>query len=68
MDKNVDYHGFEYAATELSAYTSTIGVFIISMKNGSIVHFIPKDEDTFVQWLKDNKIRDIRTNDGMKKT
>lgn len=68
MDSSVNYQGFEHAASELSAYTSTVGVFIISMKNGSIVHYTPKDEEAFAQWLKDNKIRDIRTNDGVKKT
>ncbi len=68
MDNRDQYEGFEHAASELSAYTSSVGIFIISMKNGSIVHYTPKDEEAFALWLKDNKIRDIRTNDGTKKT
>lgn len=59
---------FNYRAAELSAYTFTIDTFIISLKNGQLTHFIPKDKEAFVAWLTKNRIRDIRKDDGIPKT
>lgn len=58
--KNTTYPGFEYAAIELSAYTNTIGIFIISLVNGDIVRFTPDDADDFEKWLLRHGVRDIR--------
>ncbi|MBS1586524.1 MAG: hypothetical protein JSS82_13365 [Bacteroidetes bacterium] len=59
---------FGYPAAELSAYTFTIDTFIISLKNGRLTHFIPKDIEAFTAWLTNNSVRDIRKDSGIRKT
>lgn len=65
--KFITYPGFEYKAGELSAFTFSVGIFIISLKNGNITHFEPKDTAAFEQWLLQHEIRDIRKDDGIPK-
>ncbi len=48
---------FPYMVEELSAFAVTFGTFIISLKNGQIVHHDPKDEENFRQWLIENNVR-----------
>lgn len=48
---------FPYTVEELSAFAVTFGTFIISLKNGQIVHHDPTDEASFRQWLIENNIR-----------
>ncbi len=50
---------FPYQPHELSAFTETIGIFIISLKNGEIVRHNPDDRDAFHRWLLQNNVRDI---------
>ncbi len=54
-----NYQGFDYAASELSAYAFCLGIFIISLKNGRIIRFEPADDKDFKKWLGTNNIRDI---------
>ncbi len=62
MGSGNKYPEFNYAATELSAYTISIGIFIISVKNGPVIHFTPHDAEAFEAWLRKHHIRDIRKN------
>ncbi len=64
MGTGTKYPDFEYTAAELSAYTVSIDVFIISLKNQQLIHFTPKDADAFEKWLVKHHIRDIRKNKG----
>jgi hypothetical protein len=56
------YPDFNHAANELSAYTMSVGIFIISLKNAAIIHFEPNDATAFEQWLVKCHVRDIRKN------
>jgi hypothetical protein len=58
------YPDFDYVATELSAYTVSVGVFIISLKNTNVSHFTPGDVEAFEKWLIKHQIniRKIRVN------
>ena len=58
MDMNID--GFEYKSPELSAYIFSVGIFIISLKNGVVIRHEPKDPDAFLAWLRYHNIRDVR--------
>lgn len=58
-DKLNNYTGLDYPATELSAFIFTIDVFIIGLRNGSVIQFSPEDIEGFKQWLLANSIRDI---------
>lgn len=65
--QSITYPGFDYNAEELSAYTFSIGIFIISLRVGKTVNFEPEDAAGFEQWLQQNKVRDIRKDDGISK-
>jgi hypothetical protein len=41
------YPDFNHAVNELSAYTVSVGIFIISLKNADIIHFEPNDATAF---------------------
>lgn len=62
------YPKFDHEAKELSAFSFSIDTFIISLKNGQIVHFIADDVQQFKAWLTRNGVRDIRKDDGVPKT
>lgn len=53
---------FSYTAAELSAYSFCIDVFTISLRSGSIIHFVPADAIAFEQWLRAHNVRNIRQN------
>lgn len=56
---SVDFPGFEHTAESVSAYLFTVDTFILSLKNGKIVHYKAKDPDTFRAWLDTHHVRDI---------
>lgn len=62
-----NYPGFNYKVTDLSAYSFSIDTFIISLKNGGIVHFIAEDANDFKIWLSQYGVRDINKDDGVPK-
>jgi len=65
MDKEpVFYPDFDYPATQLSAFSLCIDTFIISLKNGEIVSFEPKEKAHFKEWLNRFKVRDINVDKG----
>lgn len=66
--ENNKYPGFEYQASELSAFILSIDTFIISLKNGRITHFCPGETEEFKKWLNANSVRDISIDDGVPNT
>ncbi len=54
------YPDFNFEAPTLSAYILSLDTFIISLKNGRVIHHVPVDADKFEHWLLDNKIRNVR--------
>jgi len=66
-NKQIFYSDFDHPASQLSAYTLCIDIFIISLKNGEIVRFKPVDIVHFEQWLKKHSVRDIAVDNGMPK-
>jgi len=61
----VQYPDFDYAASQLSAFSLCIDIFIISLKNGRLVKFQPKDIAHFKEWLIRYKVRDIAVDNGL---
>lgn len=69
MEKEpVYYPDFDYPASQLSAFSLCIDVFIIALKNGEIVRFKPHEITPFKEWLNRFKVRDIAVNDGLSHT
>ncbi|MCT3639639.1 MULTISPECIES: hypothetical protein [Weeksellaceae] len=64
----VFYPDFTHPASQLSAFSLCIDVFIISLKNGEIVKFKPNDIAHFKEWLNRFKVRDVAVNDGLSHT
>ncbi|MBS1771491.1 MAG: hypothetical protein JST82_01435 [Bacteroidetes bacterium] len=50
---------FPHEASELSAFAVSVGVYVISLKNGKIISHVPDDEDRFYEWLVESGARDI---------
>lgn len=50
---------FPYQSAELSAFAVTCGIFVISLKNGKIIHYTPDDEDAFYNWLLSVNVREV---------
>jgi len=56
---DMNYKGFPYTATEISAFAVTYGIFVISLKNGRIIQHKPEAEDDFYNWLMSLDIREV---------
>lgn len=57
--------GFDYDATELSAYIFSIDIFIISLKGKeTTVRFVTTEPDDFCHWLEHNGIRNVNATLG----
>jgi len=55
------YEGLPYHSGELSAYLDTgFNFFMLSLKSGEIVRHSPRDVQAFTNWLKENKVRDVK--------
>lgn len=63
--EHIFYPDFDHPASQLSAFSLCIHVFIISLKNGEIVRFKPNDIGHFKKWLYTFKVRDIALDDGI---
>lgn len=66
--ENDEYPGFEYPASELSAFALAVDTFVISLKNSRIICFCPGEFDSFKMWLTTNGARDISVDDGLPET
>jgi len=62
--ENNFYPDFLYPASQLSAYTFCLDVFIIALKNGEIVKFKPVHHEHFTAWLQKFNVRNIMTDKG----
>ncbi|WP_026769739.1 hypothetical protein [Asinibacterium sp. OR53] len=60
------YPALEFPASELSAFAVTIDCFIISLKNGKIIHFTPDNVGDFYHWLISHNVRDIQKKETKK--
>lgn len=56
---NNTYPALQFSAPELSAFAVAVDLFIISLKNGNLIHFVPDNTDNFYHWLITHNIRDI---------
>ncbi|WP_338839280.1 hypothetical protein [Flavobacterium ginsenosidimutans] len=54
------YPALQYPASDLSAFAVCIDMFIISLKNGEIIHFTPDNVQRFYDWLIDHSVRDVQ--------
>lgn len=61
---HMELQDFPYTPEELSAYAETFGTFVISLKDGSVVKYDPKDVDAFEQWLSTHNVRNINAADN----
>lgn len=55
------YPGFPYPIYRLTAYafSSKYGIFVLSLKEGSLISFFPENIDAFKSWLDHNGIKDV---------
>lgn len=58
--KNYTYPGFDYDANQISKFMAASDLFTILLKNGEIVHFTANDENSFVEWLIQHDIENIK--------
>lgn len=58
------YPGFDYPANQIFKFLAALDYFTIILKNGEIVHFKASDVNSFLKWLTDNNIPNIRAEDG----
>jgi hypothetical protein len=56
------YPEFEHSSINLSKYIEAAGCFTILLKDGKIVHFFPKKQEDFKEWLTKHNIPNIRDN------
>lgn len=64
MSASSYYPGFDYPANQILKFLAALDFFTIMLKNGEIVHYTAPDVKSFSQWLSDNNIPNIRTEDG----
>lgn len=57
--KPLYYPDFDYPASQLSAYSLSMDLFVISLKTEEVIRFQPNDVKQFKQWLENFRIRDI---------
>ena len=60
MTLSQTYPDFEYNITLLSKYIASSSVITIMLKDKTIIHYTPKDKQSFIQWLTDNNIESIK--------
>jgi hypothetical protein len=59
------FPGFDYAASQLSAYIFSLDSFILALKDTEeVTRFTAADADLFRSWLTHHSIRDITGNTG----
>lgn len=56
------FPGFEHNAKDLAAFllAGSVGLFSISLKNGSVVHHEPQNPDEFLIWLRKHHIKSLK--------
>lgn len=59
IKKTTYYPDLAYPASQLSAYSRSMDLFVISLKTEEIIRFKPDDVTLFKLWLEKYGIRDI---------
>jgi len=54
------YPNFEYKASELNKFIATKEMITILLKSGEIIHYFPENTASFLRWLSDHRIKDIK--------
>ncbi len=54
------YPDFAYSYEDIIKYLKAAGIFTMKLKNGDIVHFVPKDAQAFEGWLQQHKVTNMR--------
>lgn len=60
MNTEKFYPGFTHSCDEIIKYLKAAGIFTLKLKNGEIIHHMPKDDIAFESWLQKHKVPDIR--------
>lgn len=61
MLESSNYPGFPHASAELAKFLATAEIITLMLKSGEIIHYSLVDGNSFIQWLRDNNIEDLRT-------
>ncbi|RCH54683.1 hypothetical protein DJ568_12755 [Mucilaginibacter hurinus] len=61
MSISKKFPDFDHEADELSKYIAAVGMVTIMLKDGSIIHYTPKNIQAFLKWLADNKVKNIKS-------
>lgn len=57
--QKINFPGFSYLACELSAFTYSVGTFILLLTDGGVINYNPDNAHRFHKWLSENDIRDL---------
>ena len=57
--KNTFYPELDHPVADLSAYSLSLDVFIISLKSDEIIRFQPADVEHFKKWLQRYNVRNV---------
>lgn len=60
MNSNTTFPGFEHPSDKLVKFIVTADIYSILLIDGSVVHFVPKDNALFQMWLINNYIENIK--------
>ncbi len=60
MNKSTNqYPGFNHIAGNISAFLLCIDIFIILLKDDSIIQFVADNKEQFRHWLLENNVREV---------
>jgi len=60
MNAEKFYPDFAHSCDDIIKYLKAAGIFTMKLKNGEIIHHMPKDDDDFECWLRKHNIPDMR--------
>jgi hypothetical protein len=63
LEMPAKYPDFSFLPSKLSKFIRAGGLFTIMLLDSSIIHFEPKDCNSFLEWLQYFNIKDLRANE-----
>lgn len=54
------YPDFAHSCDDIIKYLKAAGIFTMKLKNGEIIHHMPKDDKDFERWLRKHHVTDMR--------
>ena len=54
------YPGFDYKAEQLSKFLASADMFTIMLKNVDIIHYAPADKNSFLDWLSQHHVENLK--------